>query len=207
VTFVNRQFIAYFVAALRIQIPDACHETYELTQALHLPETKDIVKILENDLDALSEPFIFTLDDYRVLKITSPVHDVIHQLLNYPSINMHFVIVTRRDPPLPLDEMRAAGQLFEIRMKDLQFNMDETALVLESILGFKAEPKMLSNLGRCLEGWSAGLRLALMAVRDYEDTEEYFGRLQAGILQSQKYLMKEVVDNLPRQLRIFLIKI
>ncbi|MCP5049670.1 MAG: glycosyltransferase, partial [bacterium] len=41
---------------------------------------------------------------------------------------LHLVIVTRRDPPLPLARLRARGQMTEIRGGDLQFTEKEAAL-------------------------------------------------------------------------------
>lgn len=40
---------------------------------------------------------------------------------------MHLVIITREDPPLPLPQMRAKGQMVELRVNDLRFKVEESA--------------------------------------------------------------------------------
>src|SRR6266581_2239793 len=48
---------------------------------------------------------------------------------------MHLVIITREDPPLPLARLRARGHLNELRASDLRFTPAEAAAFLIQVMG------------------------------------------------------------------------
>ena len=70
------------------------------------------------------------LDDYHLIGAPA-IHSAIAFLLEHLPENMHIVIGSRSDPPLPLARLRARGQLLELRAADLRFTADETALLPE----------------------------------------------------------------------------
>ena len=76
--------------------------------------------MLVNDLQDLPQSVLLVLDDYQF--ISNPViHDGITFLLEHLPINVHVVIATRSDPPIPLARLRGRNQLTEIRADDLRF--------------------------------------------------------------------------------------
>lgn len=103
-----RQFLRYFIAAVHTVHADTCEQSGNLVGALDLPPTAKVATILANDLDNIDHPFLLALDDYHHIIASSPVHDLLAQLLTHPPLRLHLVIVTRRDPPLlPLTMLRA----------------------------------------------------------------------------------------------------
>ena len=61
--------------------------------------------MLINDLQGLSQSVLLVLDDYQF--ITNPaIHDGITFLLDHLPFNVHIVIATRSDPPLPVALLR-----------------------------------------------------------------------------------------------------
>ena len=54
-------------------------------------------------------------------------------LLEHLPPQLHMVISTRADPPLPLARLRARGELVEIRAADLRFTPDEAAAYLNDV--------------------------------------------------------------------------
>ena len=67
---------------------------------------------LIDDLAAISSPFILALDDYHVIH-TAAIHQQHAFLLEHQPPQMHQVIITREDPPLPISRLRARGQVEE----------------------------------------------------------------------------------------------
>ena len=53
------------------------------------------------------------------------VHEELGYLLEHQSPNLHLVLITRANPPLPMARLPAHGRLVEIRAVDLQFSTDE----------------------------------------------------------------------------------
>jgi hypothetical protein len=53
------------------------------------------------------------------------IHNALTFLLDHLPGNMHLVIASRADPPLPIARLRGRGQLTELRATDLCFTLDE----------------------------------------------------------------------------------
>ena len=58
------------------------------------------------------------------------IHEAMAFLLDHLPPQVHLVIASRADPPLPLARLRARGELLEIRAADLRFTADEAAAYL-----------------------------------------------------------------------------
>ena len=189
-----RRFLNYFVTAVQSAFPRTCEQTRDLVSAPQMPSFSALVASLGNDLDAIDQPFILVLDDYHRIVAESPVHDLLHQLLEHPPIPLHLTILTRRDPPLQLHTLRAQGQINEIRMQDLRFDQGESRTLLENILGFTIGDDALANLHQEMEGWVVGLRLVSLTLRQLENRNEFVKKLRGGIHQTQQYLIQEVIS-------------
>ena len=186
-------FLGYLVAGMRTAIPEACSETEALLQATTLPPLKAVVGCLANELQAIETPFVLVLDDYHFLSASSDVHTLLTLLLEHAPRNLHLVLISRRDPPLPLASLRGSGSLAEVRLQELRFTARETADFLEKIADFQASPEALSNLQDQIEGWVVGLQLVSLYVRDVGDPDQYLRELHGGIEQAQEYLVEQVL--------------
>ena len=84
----------------------------------------------------MPESFILVLDDYQRIKELS-VQDLVAALLEHPAQTMHLVLLTRKDPSLPIANMRGRGLVTEIRASDLRFTPDEAAAFLSRMMPWK----------------------------------------------------------------------
>ena len=201
-----RRFLIYFLTAVRNIIPNACAKTLDMSNAVELPSVQSIGLMLSNELNELEKPILIALDDYHRISTTSPVNELLSQLLLLPPIPLHIVIITRRDPPLPLLQLRAQGQIQEIRMIDLKFSLDESGKLLEASCQKTISDKALQNLDQEVEGWAVGLRLVVLALQQVDNPEEYLKKLQGGVQQTREYLIQEVINRLSPELRSWLLK-
>jgi len=120
-----RTFLAYVLAATRSMFPKIRLETEALLEASPLPPAPVLARHLLNDLHKITEPFILVLDDYHHIRGETHVHNLLTEVLTYPPQLKHLVLLTRRDPPLPVSRPRGPGQLSEVRASDLRFTPDE----------------------------------------------------------------------------------
>ncbi len=201
-----KRFLSYLISAVRERFPQALATTRSLHQEPALPETRVVANIVSNELNAIDRPFFLVLDDYHRIHAGSPVNDLLRVLLDHPPIPLHLVLITRRDPPLPLGRLRALGQVMDIRTQDLQFNRSETQDLLEQVVHLRASEDAISNLEHELEGWVAGLRLLTLALRHAPDSEAFMKRLHGGTKQMQAYLISEVVAGLTNPFRAWLLR-
>jgi LuxR family maltose regulon positive regulatory protein len=120
-----RQFLIYFLTAIRTMFPDAVEKTLALANSANLPPLKVLVASLLNEINLIDQDYILAVDDIHLIQ-EKQAHDLLTELLRYAPQCMHLVLSGRRDPFLPISSFRARGLPTEIRMQDLCFTMAET---------------------------------------------------------------------------------
>ncbi len=201
-----RQFLNYFVAAVQGEYSAICEHTLSLARSQNLPSLSTLIASLSNELEELDQPMFVVLDDYHSIEVNSPVNDLIRQLLARPPLHLHLVIISRRDPSLSLVNLRAQGQVSEIRTQDLCFTTTETRALLEKIVVFSPSEEALVKLQEEVEGWVVGLRLVSMAMRSIDDLDNFFKNLHGGVQQTLEYLFYEVLARQSAQMQEWLLK-
>jgi LuxR family maltose regulon positive regulatory protein len=187
-----RQFLNYLVAAIQPLFPRIELSTKALLAADRLPDAVEMARHLLNDLHQLPASFILVLDDYH--SITAPsIHDLVAALLAHPAQALHLVLVTRRDPPLPIAAMRGRGLVTEIRMSDLRFTSTETAAFLNRTPTVAVDDTTAALLETKIEGWAAGLRLAALYLHNHKDLDQCVGELSGNSRHIAEYLVSEVL--------------
>jgi len=152
--------------------------------------------------------WVLVLDDYHV--ITAPeVHEAIAFLLDHAPDQMHLMVATRADPPLPLARLRSRGQLVEVRGADLRFTPHEAQQFLNQAMGLDLEAADVDALEERTEGWIAGLQLAALSLRaiptrpGVTDFIEAFTGSNRFVID---YLADEVLARQPPEVRDFLLR-
>ena len=114
------KFWAYFIVSLQVLRPDLAGSALDLLQSLQTPQITFILTVMINDIAAFPATFAIVLDDYHVIESTA-IHETLAFLVDHLPANMHLVITTRVDPPLPLARLRGRDMLTEIRAKNPTF--------------------------------------------------------------------------------------
>jgi LuxR family maltose regulon positive regulatory protein len=110
------------------------------------------------------------------------------------------------DPELPLARLRARGELLETRADDLRFSEDETAALLNGTMSLALAPTDIRALQHRTEGWAAGLHLAGLSLRGRPDPSAFIHAFAGDDRQIVDYLLAEVLDGLPAEIRAFLLR-
>ncbi|SRR5216683_2555023 len=137
------RFLSYLIAALQTLDP---HIGTSVPALLHTPQPaplETILAVLTNELTSQQKgDFVLVLDDYHVIEAQS-LHRGITFLLEHLPPQLHLIIATRADPPLPLARLRARGQLTEVRAAELRFATEETRAFLQMVMGLDLPRKLL----------------------------------------------------------------
>jgi LuxR family maltose regulon positive regulatory protein len=199
-----RLFLNYLLAAIQTMFPDAGRETLAMANALQLPPLSAVTGTLINELDRIEQPFILSLDDCHHIQDES-VLELLAELLKNPIQLMHLVMVSRRDPPLPIYRLRAQGRLTEIRTQGLRFSVAETATFLNEALGTQVDPTTSKVVGEKTEGWVTGLQLAALSMQQRGDVDPRLLEPQADAQYVMEYLFAEVFSHQPPEIRQYLL--
>ena len=168
------------------------------------PSAEYILEIVLNGIAIFPDHFFLVLDDYHVVN-SKPVNDALAFLLDRLPRQMHLVIVTREDPLLPLARLRAGNQLTELRAADLRFSPSEAAAFLNLTMGLSLSVHEIADLDRRTEGWITGLHLAAVSMQGQDDSAGFIRAFTGSHRFVLDYLMEEVLQNLPENMRSFLL--
>ncbi len=232
------RFLTYFVAALQTlalsssRVHEGPVEGTEPRQesagnigtsvlsALQSPEpppAEALLTSLINEIAAIPDRIVLVLDDYHLIEPPS-IHEALAFLLQHLPPQMHLVIATREDPPLPLARLRARGQLTELRIADLRFTPAEAALFFNQVMGLNLSAERNYHAGEpyrrldcraptgrpcpardtCLAGNTlhAGERGVSGFIRAFAGDNRYI----------VDYLVEEVLQRQPEGVRSFLLQ-
>ncbi len=102
-------FLNYLVAALQTIAVNIGKGVLAILQSPQPPSTESILTTLLNEITTIPDNFVLVLDDYHVID-SKPVDEALTFLLKHLPPQMHLVIATREDPPLPLARLRVRSQ-------------------------------------------------------------------------------------------------
>jgi LuxR family transcriptional regulator, maltose regulon positive regulatory protein len=198
------RFLAYLVSALQGISPPLGERILAVLQAPQPPPTESILTSLLNEITSLPEDFLLILDDYHVIDAKT-VDQALTFLLEHLPPQMHLVISTREDPPLPLARLRARDQLTELRAADLRFTHAEAAEFLNRVMGLKLSAEDIAALEIRTEGWIAGLQLAALSMQGQTDMTGFIQSFTGSHHFVMDYLLEEVLQRQPERIQTFLL--
>jgi LuxR family maltose regulon positive regulatory protein len=196
----SRRFWAAIVAALRNAWPRSGREAAALLA--REGESAEVAISLANELGDTSIPVTLVIDDFHM---ASPAPRVLLTFLHALPENVHVVIGSRVDLPFSLARLREAGQITEIREDALRFSLDESAEFL-ALAGVELAPEDLRTLYELVEGWPAGLRMAVLSIRRDDDPLRLLSSFSGTERGLTDFLVAEVLDSLPGDLVEFMLE-
>ena len=203
------RFWSYLISALQKLYPGLGEAAMEMIDSPQLPTYDTLLTELINEMpdfgDSPSEPVVIVLDDYNAVGEKS-IHKGVAFLVERMPAQLHLVISTRVDPPLPLARLRASGQLCEIRTGDLRFTPEEAAVLLNDLMGLGLSEADIAVLDARTEGWVTSLQMAALSMRGRDDISRFvasFGGSHRFVLD---YLSDEVLSRQSADVQSFLLE-
>ena len=199
------QFVHYLAAALDAVAPGALDRMAPLSGLAPTPQPRVFATALINHASSIADDFLLVLDDYHVI-IADDVHQLMSYLIEHMPANMHLVLTTRADPPLPLARLRARDQLVEFREADLRFTADEAKDLLHDVFQLVLTDEQVEVLNNRVEGWASGMKLAGLALRGRSDVTDFINAFTGSHRFVTDYLMEEVFERQPEDVQQFLLQ-
>src|SRR5438093_1462665 len=187
-------FLGYLEAGLRAALGD-------------LPRGWRTVEDASRALEAWrGERALVVIDDLHTLEGT-PAEAALERLLDYAP-TLRFLAASRTQPRFNLSRLRVAGNLIEISGDDLRFRSWEVERLFRDFYQDPVPPVELAQLARRTEGWAAGLQLFHLATRGkaLDERRRVLDGLGVGTRFVREYLTRNVLEELPHELRDFLLE-
>ncbi|HET9323903.1 MAG TPA: LuxR C-terminal-related transcriptional regulator [Gaiellaceae bacterium] len=159
--------------------------------------------LLVEDL-AESGPRVIILEDWEVVR--NPLCDrTLGWFVEHAPTEVQIVVSSRSDPGLPIARLRANGDLAEVRASDLQLSASEAGSLLGEA-GIQLEDREIERLVARIEGWPAGLALAVLALRERRDHRGFVDAFSGDNRYVFDYLAREVLDGVEPGMHDFMLR-
>lgn len=197
-------FLRYIIAAL--QEADNSIGCAAMRQIDSAPATdiSSFLGSLVNDLINVDGDIFLFLDDFHAIR-EHEIKQFVELLINLSPANFHLIISARTLPDLPLASMRVRNDLLHLSADRLRFDLEESERFLCDSRGLRLEKKLLRTLHERCEGWSAGLQLASLSLKEADDQETFIHRFSGNIKDVTDYLAATVLNQQPESVRNFLL--
>ncbi len=172
------------------------------------PEGWDSVETAARALESWAgRRAVLIIDDLHTLE-DSPAEGTLERLIDYAPPSITFLIGSRALPGFNLSRLRVSGSLLEIGSEDLRFRSWEVERLFRDFYRAPLPPEELAELARRTEGWAAGLQLFHLATRGKSPQERrrILTALGSRSRLTREYLTRNVLDQLPAELRWFLVR-
>jgi LuxR family transcriptional regulator, maltose regulon positive regulatory protein len=200
------RFMRHLLAALRKSGVDAGPAVTANLAADFASDTTSLLELLAGDLAGITQRLALFLDDLHLVQ-EPEVLKIVDWLLNYAPRTVQQVIGTRDKQHLRLSGLRLRGQLFELDLKQLQFNAAEASQFYRSRLGRDLPTQELQRLLSKTEGWPAALELVALAVVGLSEQAtfiEHFSGIDSSVVD---YLGEAVLSRMDERTRTFVFRI
>jgi LuxR family maltose regulon positive regulatory protein len=199
------RFWSYVVTALRTVEPAIGNAAMALLETPQSLPDESTPTVLINDLVESGQELMLILDDYHLIRNQS-IHSALSFFIDHLPDNVHLILSTRVDPPLPLARLRARDRLTEIRAADLRFTQEEIASFLSQTMGLELRDQDVNAIEARTEGWIASLQLAAISMRGRDDLPGFIEAFTGSNLFVAEYLMEEVLNLQAEEVRVFLLQ-
>ncbi len=164
----------------------------------------DVIASIANDAAELPAGSAIIVDDFHVAAaaVSGDLTDLVER---WPAHTAQLVLASRSEPQLRLHRLRMAGELCELRNRDLYFSLAESRDLLANF-GVEVAAGELALLLQHSEGWAAVLQMAALSLRGTADPARAARVLDAGGHAIAEYFISEVLDQQPPEVAWFLLE-
>jgi LuxR family maltose regulon positive regulatory protein len=144
------------------------------------------------------------LDDYHVIT-EQQVHATLWYLIDRLPPQLHLILATRADPPLPLSLLHERRQVLEVRTEQLRCTTEETRAFFHQVVGIQLPDQTIQEVGSRMEGWLVGLHLLGLSLPEHVDPLTLLQQISGEHRYILDYLTEAVLQKQPKEVQMFLL--
>ena len=185
------RFWAGFIEAARAVEPGFGADAADLL-AMDGAMSADITASIANDAARLPAGSAVVVDDFHAAApaVSRDMTDLVER---WPAQVAQLVLASRIDPQVRLHRLRMAGELCELRDRDLYFSLAESRDLLGNF-GVQVDAQDLGVLHQHSEGWAAALQMTALSLRGVPDPARAGRALEVRGHAIAGYFIAEVLD-------------
>ena len=197
------RFWAGFVEAARVIGPGFGADAAELL-AMDGAVSADVTASIANDAAGLPAGSAVIVDDFHAAApaVAGDMADLVER---WPARTAQLVLAGRADPQLRLHRLRMAGELCELRDRDLCLSLAESGELLANF-GVRVGAGELALLHQSSEGWAAAVQMAALSLRGAGDPARAARALDVRGHAIAEYFIAEVLQSQPPEVARFLLE-
>jgi LuxR family transcriptional regulator, maltose regulon positive regulatory protein len=196
------RFWAGFIEAIRVVTPGFGADAADLLTANRVMSA-DVTASIANDAAKLPPGSVVIVDDFHTAEAAA-ARDMTDLIERWPADAAQLVLSSRFDPQLRLHRLRMAGELCELRDRDLYFSLAESRDLLANF-GVEVAPYDLSLLHQRSEGWAAALQMVALSLRSSQDPARVVRSLNVRSHEIAEYFVSEVLEQQPPEVTRFML--
>jgi len=176
-----------------------------LLRSLEIPAGASSWEQVLRAVEAAGQAVLLVVDDFHELEGSESEHCLASLIESAPGC-VRILIAGRRWPTLDIRQLRVSGESAVIEAADLQFRSWEVERLFRDVYREPLMPEDAAALTRRTGGWAAGLAMfrLLTTGRSPADRRRAVAELGGGSRLVRSYLVREVLDELPPEMREFL---
>lgn len=160
--------------------------------------------------DGMSDPLYIVLDGLDRLDEDGSALVLLQELFFQAPAHIHFILLSREDPPLEIQRFRVAQQAAILHNEDLAFDFDEICFFFNQLKSFDLSLHALKRIHQITEGWAGGVvliseHLDHLPVNDRQT--HLLRQVPSGFKEAVfHYFLEEVVCSQPARIYEFLVR-
>jgi LuxR family maltose regulon positive regulatory protein len=197
------RFWTGFIEAPRVIAPGFGADAEDLL-AMDNVMSADVTASIANDAAKLPAGSAIVVDDFHTAAAAATsMTDLVER---WPAEIAQLVLCSRSDPALRLHRLRMAGELCELRDRDLYFSLAQASDLLVNF-GVEVGAADLALLHQRTEGWVAALHMAALSLRGARDPVHAARAFEVNSRALTDYFLSEVLDQQPPEVTQFMLDI
>ena len=144
------------------------------------------------------------LDEFEILD-NPECQRLIEMLMNQLPAGVSLLVAARVRPAWKLAKLKVADEVLEIGTDHLRLQAAEVDVFRQLPLAKAVTASVLGRIVQLMEGWVAGVQLALLAIQGNPNPEEFVDLLLGHTEDIDDFLTEEVFNSLEGSLREFLL--
>lgn len=152
------------------------------------------------------DKFYIVFDDFHVIN-DKYIIDFLNIFLKYSSGKVNIIINSRKYSSLDISKLKEQNLVVEIEKNEIKFSFDEFLNMIDLKKQLKYDENILEDIYEKSEGWPLALNVFIKeSEKKYNTFEEYIGFIKSG-KPFFEYFIFQVYNNLPEDIKEFLLKI